>query len=110
MFKEMFRKIIIWIMSDVEEVGEQPLRRPNPPGSRGRGLMNSAHSPHPTKSPVSPTIDDMNGLNFTIYSATGGKVVQLSSYDPHTDRSQNVLYIITDKEDLGQELGQIITR
>jgi hypothetical protein len=49
------------------------------------------------------------GLNFTVYPAVGGKVVQLTTYDPRTDRSKSNLYVVTDKEDLGSELGQIIT-
>lgn len=54
-------------------------------------------------------LDADGGLNFTVYPATGGKVVQLTTYDPRTDRSKTNLYVVTDKEDLGSELGQIIT-
>jgi len=54
--------------------------------------------------------DRGNGMNFTVYNATGGKVIQISSYNPNTDRHHSSLYVITDKEDLGSELGQIITR
>ena len=50
-----------------------------------------------------------NGMNFTVYNATGGKVIQMRAYNPNTDQSRSTLYVITDKEDLGQELGQIIT-
>lgn len=53
---------------------------------------------------------NINGMNFTVYSATGGKVIEFKTYDPRTDRSVNSLYVITDKEDLGEELGQIITK
>lgn len=53
--------------------------------------------------------DSNNGMNFTVYSAIGGKVIQFRSYDPARDRHIGSLYIVTDKEDLGQELGQIIT-
>lgn len=52
---------------------------------------------------------DMQGMNFTVYSAVGGKVIQVNQYNPTTDRSRHQLYIVTDKEDLGAELGQIIT-
>ena len=52
----------------------------------------------------------MNGLDFRIYSAVGGRVVQTSHYDPNTDRNRSSLYVITDKEDLGDEIAQIITR
>jgi hypothetical protein len=54
-------------------------------------------------------IDDHPGLNFTVYNAVGGKVVQIRSYNTTTDRHKSMLYVITDKEDLGYEVGQIIT-
>ena len=57
-----------------------------------------------------PDISDMgNSMNFTVYNATGGKVIQIRSYNPSIDRHKSALYVITDKEDLGVELGQIIT-
>ena len=56
-------------------------------------------------------IEDGNiGMNFTVYHATGGKIVQIRSYDTRTDRSTSTLYIVTDKEDLGEEIAHIITR
>lgn len=51
-----------------------------------------------------------NGMNFVVYGATGGKIVEFSSYDQHTDRQTRNLYIVTDKEDLGEELNLIITK
>lgn len=51
-----------------------------------------------------------NGMSFTIHNAVGGKVIQFGSYNIHTDRYNTSLYVITDREDLGQELGQILTR
>jgi hypothetical protein len=61
------------------------------------------------KSSMSEINDMGNGMNFTMYNATGGKVVQIRSYNPSTDRSKSALYVITDTEDLGTELAQIIT-
>jgi hypothetical protein len=49
-------------------------------------------------------------MNFTVYNAIGGKVIQIASYDPIRDRLNASLYIVTDKEDLGVELGMIITK
>jgi len=53
--------------------------------------------------------DNGRGMNFTVFSATGGKVIQVRSYDPRTDVTRSTLYVVTDKEDLGHELAQIIT-
>jgi hypothetical protein len=51
-----------------------------------------------------------DGLTFVVYSAIGGKVIQFSTYDVGQDRTMRKLYIVTSKEDLGAEIGQIITR
>jgi len=67
--------------------------------------------PEDSKVTVSSGIGDRsNGMNFIVHAATGGKVIQVSVYDPRTDRHNTSLYVITDKEDLGEELAQIITK
>lgn len=58
----------------------------------------------------SNSLDDGTGLNFTVFSATGGKIVKVHSYDKRLDRVNSSLHIITEHEDLGEELAQIITR
>jgi hypothetical protein len=50
-----------------------------------------------------------NGTNFTLYSANGGTVVELRSYDHVMDRNHNVLYVIPSDKDLGEQLGHIVT-
>ncbi len=50
-----------------------------------------------------------NSLNFKIYKASGGTVLETASYDRKTDRHNNSLYVITDDKDLGKEIGKIIT-
>ena len=52
---------------------------------------------------------DTVGMNFTVFNAIGGKVIQINQYNPVNDRTRQQLYIVTDNEDLGVELGQIIT-
>ena len=52
---------------------------------------------------------DGNGFNFTVYRASGGFVVQFSSYDIKTDRSDIKLTIVNQEEDLGQAIAHIIT-
>lgn len=48
-------------------------------------------------------------MNFRVYRATGGFVVETNSYDVNTDRSRSNLHIITDDQDMGQEIGKILT-
>ena len=46
-------------------------------------------------------------LRFTVYNASGGKIVEISHYDQRTDRHSTSLHIITSDEDFGAELGKI---
>ena len=52
---------------------------------------------------------DQHGMNFTIYSANGGYVMEYSMYNPKTDERNNALHIITSDQDLGQGIAHIIT-
>lgn len=91
LIKNSTRKLIRWATSE-ELYAEK---------CRDVGMVASA-SNAPMGSP--------NGMTFTVYPATGGKVVQFNTYDPRTDKSRQELYVITSDEDLGQELGLIITK
>ncbi len=48
-------------------------------------------------------------LQFTVYVANGGRVVETRRYDKKTDRSANGLYVITNDQDFGKEIDKIIT-
>lgn len=54
-------------------------------------------------------ISSSNPLNFCLHHAEGGYVLQFTSYNRTTDESVTKLYIITDKEDIGQKIEHIIT-
>jgi len=58
--------------------------------------------------PTPPEINS-NGMNFTVYRANGGHIIEHRIYDKRTDRTTNGLHIITDDKDLGEEIGKIIT-
>jgi hypothetical protein len=48
-------------------------------------------------------------LRIQVYSANGGMVVETRTYDRQKDRTNTNLYIVNDGEDLGNELGKILT-
>ena len=48
-------------------------------------------------------------LNFTVYIANGGRVVETRRYDKKTDRHTNGLYVINNDADFGKEIDKIIT-
>jgi hypothetical protein len=48
-------------------------------------------------------------IQFTVYNANGGRVVETRRYDKKTDRSSTGLYVITSDVDFGKEIDKIIT-
>ena len=52
---------------------------------------------------------DTNCLRFKVFRANGGTVVQTDYYDQKNDKDYNNLHVIVEGQDLGQELGKIIT-
>ncbi len=54
--------------------------------------------------------ENTNELNLTVFPAVGGRIIQVKSYNQATDKGRTSLYVITEQEDLGKELGLIITR
>lgn len=50
---------------------------------------------------------DSDPLRFTVYNASGGKIVEINHYDSRADRHHTSLHIITSDEDFGEELGKI---
>ena len=57
----------------------------------------------------SASIDDEPVLNFKVYSAVGGKVVEFRRYDRKSDRSDTTTYIITNDQDFGERISKIAT-
>jgi hypothetical protein len=48
-------------------------------------------------------------LNFKVYNAVGGKIVEFSRYDRKTDRHDHQIYIIGKDEDFGEKIAKIST-
>lgn len=66
------------------------------------------------KAEVMPVVERSNsiesrGMNFTLYRANGGYIIEHRVYDNKTDRSNNSLHIITEEKNLGEEIAKIIT-
>ena len=59
---------------------------------------------------VSQSIDQPDrAIQFTVYNANGGRVVETRRYDRLKDRNNNGLYVITNDQDFGHEIDKIIT-
>jgi hypothetical protein len=52
---------------------------------------------------------DTECIRFKVFRANGGTVVQTDQYDRKNDREYNNLHVIVDGQDIGKELGKIIT-
>ena len=48
-------------------------------------------------------------LNFKVYNAVGGKIVEFRQYDRQKDRNFNQTYIITSDQDFGERIAKIAT-
>jgi hypothetical protein len=48
-------------------------------------------------------------LNFKVYSAVGGKIVEFRKYDRNRDRNEMQTYIITNDQDFGERIAKIAT-
>jgi hypothetical protein len=46
-------------------------------------------------------------LNFRVFSAVGGQVVEFRRYDRKTDRTDSSTYIITKDQDFGEKISKI---
>ena len=52
---------------------------------------------------------DSQGFRLQVYKASGGIVIETHAYDEKKDRSNIGLYVITEGQDIGHEIGKIIT-
>jgi len=46
-------------------------------------------------------------LNFRVFSAVGGQVVEFRRYDRKTDRNDTTTYIVTKDQDFGDKISKI---
>jgi hypothetical protein len=53
--------------------------------------------------------NEANAINFQVYGASGGFIVECSTYNEKTDRHNRSLHIITSDQDIGEGIAKIIT-
>jgi hypothetical protein len=100
LFKEGLRDLIRWANQDDYAKDSAPV------SMSSFGIGSSTKS----ISGSSGSIDNTREMNFTVTNATGGKIVKVYWYDHKLSREYTNLHLITDNEDLAEELAQIITR
>jgi hypothetical protein len=51
-----------------------------------------------------------NPMSFNVFSASGGKVIEFERYDHIKDYTYRSLYVIANKDDLAEELSEILVK
>jgi len=49
-----------------------------------------------------------NGMNFCLYTAVGGHILESRTYNQKTDRTEGTLYMIHEDEDFAKQVAQAI--
>lgn len=60
----------------------------------------SEHSNSPDGEPI---------LNFRIYAANNGRILEFNKYDRVKDRTERSLYIIDKEKDIGEYVGKVLS-
>jgi hypothetical protein len=87
------RMVVKWVREDWDKAGREQDCYASPK------LMGASISTRDVNS--DPT------LQFKVYNAIGGKVVEFSRYDRKQDRSFHDIYIIGKNEDFGEKIAKI---
>jgi hypothetical protein len=90
------RMVVKWVRDDWENAGKQQPEQDCYPTPK-----NSIMGSRDIGSDVS--------LQFKVYNAIGGKIVEFSRYDRKSDRAEHQIYIIGRDEDFGEKIAKIST-
>ena len=96
------RMIVKWVREDWEKAS-QPMQDdcyPSPKLGRGNAISTISGRAN---------IDSEPTLQFKVYSAVGGKIVEFHRYDPKSDRTDRQIYIVGKDEDFGEKIAKIST-
>ena len=89
------RMVIKWVREDWDNARNTPQQDCYPSSKLSSNSINGRDvSSDPT-------------LQFKIYNAIGGKVVEFSRYDRKSDRAFHDIYIISKDEDFGNKIAKI---
>jgi hypothetical protein len=95
------RMVVGWVKEDWNNVRqEQDDCYPSTKMSRADGISTISGRAN---------VDSEPTLQFKVYSAVGGKIVEFSRYDPKSDRTDRQIYIIGKDEDFGETIAKIST-
>ena len=93
------RMVVRWVREDWDNAGTETT------SVNATGLM----KPRRSIGIDSSTLDGHAGLNITVMSAVGGKIITFRHWDRRTDDNKYRHYVIPDELDFERELGKMIT-
>lgn len=96
--KERFRR---WLL-DGQDSREESNRVPTSSYDSGSKIG-------PMTSSAARKAELSGGMTFTLYSASGGQVMQFRAYNPTKDHWDERLYLVPDGEDFSQRVAEIVT-
>ena len=91
------RMITRWVREDWEKASD------------GLSSVNSSTGLLKPRRSNSDSIDGHAGLNITVMSAIGGKIITFRHYDRRTDDTKLHHYVVPEDMDFERELGKMIT-
>ena len=94
------RMVVGWVKEDWDNAGQEQDCYPSPKMSRSNSISTISGR---------ASIDSEPTLQFKVYSAVGGKIVEFHRYDPKSDRTDRQIYIIGKEEDFGEKIAKIST-
>ena len=96
------RMVVGWVKEDWEKSSQSVPEDcyPSPKMGRGNTISTISGRNH---------IDSEPTLQFKVYSAVGGKIVEFTRYDRKNDRHDHQVYIIGKDDDFGEKIAKIST-
>jgi hypothetical protein len=85
------RKVIKWVREDWEDVRKE----------NSVGMVRASRDVEANMCDAEPI------LNFRVFSAVGGQIVEFRRYDRKTDRNDTSTYIIHKDDDFGEKISKI---
>jgi hypothetical protein len=96
-------KFFKWLGWQIEQSQKDELIKDSVGGPRViRGMLS-------VNSDMDSRLDSGNPLRISIHRANGGLIVETRTVDHIKEKVYNELYLITEDQDLGKELADIIT-
>ena len=106
----MFKRWLIRLAHKWQyELEDEAVAEPTQVRSRKRWSSGGGGGSPMKQQRVSYNYDDDSVINFKVYGANGGKIVEAGRYNDKHDQERIKLYIIDENEDFAESLSRIVT-